>query len=219
MSNGEKSRCITGISCGLTCISSLKRCLKDLPEGVQPGVSWARDEIQKRKERPKRGGGQSVDRDSIDKEKLRNRISQWRKENGLSDDASMQHDATHVLLRDYLGKSSEQIAGLLGGTGKGPSVVEEIMADVFSNMSRYSRRELKDYIDGTQIYINPTLKNDIERSIRLSENLGFVKPEDSISVNRDRVVRGMERLFKKVSERGDFEDFLYTVRNWPFAKG
>lgn len=159
----------------------------------------------------RRGRGQSLDGKAIDIEKLRSRIYDWRRANGLyttNIGTSLdRHDASHVLIKDYLGKSSEQIAKLIGLSGKGPSVLEEILADTMDNYPS-SGRPSKSWLTN-MIYqsIKITAGTDLRESGSSLESLGALR------TNPDRAVSTIVKYFTAMSNRPDFDKFIETLQH------
>lgn len=202
-----RKRCEKGKSCGETCIDRHKGCPLELGKPVSSGTSELRDKIQERPSR--RGKGQSLDGENINFKELDKRVNKWRKALGLysPDDIPPGHDESHMLLRDYMGKSSQQIAKLLGGKGKGPSVLEEIFVDVVERMARFKGSDKR-----SEFLSSEKLREEIIRSIGVSDKLGFVPSSSPLRQNQDRVVNSIIRVMRTMGQRDDFDKFMETLR-------
>lgn len=191
-------------------------------EKDSPGLGQSRGELWdkirgaakvKEGSREKRGKGQSLEGEALNTERLKERVREWRRKMKLKDvniDLYIDHhDATHILVRDYLGKSSEKIAGLLRLKGKGPSVLEEAFVDVLdSRLSPTGRQKIRfnsktDLAVGLEFY----------KTLEISRSLGFADSDDSDRIfrNRGRISKTLTRLFKVMSERPDFDQFIETL--------
>lgn len=202
-----RKRCSKGKSCGDTCIDRHKGCPLELGKQVSSGTSELRDKIQSS---PKvKDRGQSVDGENINFKELDKRVNKWRKSLGLysPDDIPPGHDESHVLLRDYMGKSSQQIAKLLGGSGKGPSVLEEIFVDVVERMARFKSKDKR-----SEFLSSDKLREEIVRSIGISDALGFVPGSSPLKRSQDRTVNSVIRVMRAMGQREDFDKFMETLR-------
>lgn len=202
-----RKRCSKGKSCGETCIERGKGCPLELGEQVSSGTSELRDSIQK--SRPAKDKGQSLDGEKINFKELDKRVNKWRKSLGLysPDDIPPGHDESHVLTRDYMGKNSQQIAKLLGGSGKGPSVLEEIFVDVVERMARFKSKDKR-----SEFLSSDKLREEIIRSIGISDRLGFVPESSPLKRSQDRTVNSIIRVMRTMGQREDFDKFMETVR-------
>lgn len=226
-----KRKCNTGRSCGATCISRDFICRKGLPTPVSGSLGKVRSNIIE-VERKKRGGGQSLDGENLDKNKLLNRVDKWIKDRNLTPPGEVmdaltayQHDATHLLLKDYLGKSSEQLARLSSPLTKGISLTEEAfvtaiegLLNPFSGWTSYNRRDKykpfsysADREIVSKFLSSAEFKKAIENAIKAdAEDFGL---RDSREYgNRVRISNGIARILRRASERPDFYDFLNTVQ-------
>lgn len=156
----------------------------------------------------KRGGGQSLEGSNLDTALLKERVREWRKDLKLPDVPGIDaHDSAHILVRDYLGKTSEQISRFLGLKGRGPSVLEEILVGVFeSEIIAYRNGRVK--FDKSN---EARLRDVIDRFILISKNMGFVPPKHTLSRNKDRITNTLVKYFNAVSNRPDFDQFLDTL--------
>lgn len=191
------SKCNKGKPCGVTCIDSSKRCRATLPPEV-------RETFAKVQAGSKRGQGQSLEGSDLDFDKLHNRALTWAKENNLGDPEDVQpgHDETHVLVRDYLGKSAKAIGALIGEPSKGgPTNFEEVLVEAFETLARSPRTDKSEFFPSTA-----------DQSFGLSRNLG-VLPKDHL-YNRDpeRAVNVAVKYLYAISRREDFDLFLETVK-------
>lgn len=158
----------------------------------------------------KRGRGQSLDGTRVDVKKLLKRVDAWQKEHNLnSDSVAIFHDCVHILLRDYLGKSSSQISRLLGDISKSTSVAEEVFADSFSNLASGKQSP---WTSKSKFLASETIRKEIKSSLRLSADLGYLGPDSYTSRNMDRVVDRFEKMFQVMAKRRDFESFLVTLQ-------
>jgi hypothetical protein len=174
---------------------------------VSSGTTEVRDKIQSS---PRvRDKGQSLDGENINFKELDKRVNKWRKSLGLysPDDIPPGHDESHTLLRDYMGKSSEQIAKLLGGSGKGPSVLEEIFVDVVERMARFKAKEKR-----SEFLSSDKLREEIMRSIGISDRLGFVPSSSPLKRSQDRAVNSIIRVMRTMAKNEDFDKFIDTIR-------
>lgn len=202
-----KKRCGKGVPCGEACIERDKYCSLELGPRVSLGTSKLKSAIEEPK--VKRDRGQSLDGEKVDFKKLDKRVNKWRKSLGLysPDDVPPGHDESHVLLRDYMGKSSQQIAKLLGGAGKGPSVLEEIFVDIAERLSLFKDR------DGRSNFISSDkLREEVARSIGLSNKLGFISENSPLIRSQDRSVNSILRVIKTMSAQSDFDQFMQTLK-------
>jgi hypothetical protein len=168
--------------------------------------SKVRSDAAERRANGKRGGGQSLDGKSLDVERLRGRIRDWRAENNLKTDniatSIDRHDASHVLIKDYLGKSSEQIARLVGLSGKGPSILEEILADVMDSYPSSGKVERSD------------LLSKIKRSIKYTVGQDYdIAYEGGGTHLSPRTLSTIAKYFMAMSERSDFGKFIETLHH------
>lgn len=204
-----KEGCQKGKPCGSSCIERSKKCKKSLAPGLSKKIKTVVGTVTGRPNI--RAGGQSLQGNNLDYEELDRRTSEWLKSLGLDPDfAAPGHDETHVLVRDYMGKTSEQIARLLGGKGKGPSILEEIFVEVIEDLTR-KPRDLR-YLFFKSSGEKTGLVSSIEGSISVSAAMGFISKEDPIYKNQERTINSIRRLFLKMSEREDFDTFLDTVK-------
>lgn len=152
----------------------------------------------------RRARGQSLEGSDLDYPKLKDRARQWAKENGLGDpdDVLPGHDETHILVRDYLGKTSQALGALMGERSKGgPTNFEEVLVEAFENLSRKPNQDTAELFP-----------RSIQETFSLSKNLG-VLPENHL-YNRDpqRATAVSVRYLKAITERPDFNQFLLTVK-------
>ena len=202
-----RKRCSKGKSCGDTCIDRHKGCPLELGGQVSEGTSELRDKIQS--SRPAKDRGQSLDGENINFKELDKRVNKWRKSLGLysPDDIPPGHDESHVLLRDYMGKSSQQIAKLLGGSGKGPSVLEEIFVDVVERMARFKGKDKR-----SEFLSSDKLREEVIRSIGISDKLGFIPGGSPLKMSQDRAVNSIMRVMRTMGQMEDFDKFMETLR-------
>lgn len=205
---GKRDRCLKGKSCSATCISSWKQCLVEMSGTVSSFVGRLRGNLGEGTGR--RGLGQSLDGENIDTKKLDRRVDAWRKENGLQAVRNLKnvagHDETHVLVSDYFGRSTRQIAKLMGGLGRGPSVLEEAFVNVVETLLDKSPKERKAFLT------SDLAKSLLKRHFTTLNSL-YPSPENKRLVeNSDRVINSFLRVFSKLESRKDFDTFLKTVK-------
>lgn len=199
-------------------VTALERLDNKFEKG-NPGLGQSRNELwdkmrdaagRKKGRGEKRGRGQSLEGEALDTERLKDRVREWRRKMNLTDiklDLYMDHhDATHVLVRDYIGKSSEKIAGLLGLKGKGPSVLEEMFVDVLDSRLSSTGRQKVRFSAKTEMEVGL----EVYKSLEISRGLGFAD-SDRIHRNRRRISNNVVRYFKVMSERPDFDQFINTL--------
>lgn len=152
----------------------------------------------------RRARGQSLEGADLDYPKLKDRARRWAKENGLGDpdDVLPGHDETHVLVRDYLGKTSQALGSLMGEKSKGgPTNFEEVLVEAFENLSRNPKADT-----------GKLFPESIRETFSLSKNLG-VLPDNHL-YNRDpqRATSVSVRYLEEITKRPDFAQFLLTVK-------
>lgn len=152
----------------------------------------------------RRAKGQSLEGSALDYPKLKQRARDWVRENNLGspDDVQPGHDETHVLVRDYLGKSGKALGALLGESSKGgPTNFEEALVEAFETLSRNPKLDRKNLFP-----------DSVVETFSLSRNLGVLPKEHLFNRNAQRAVDVTVRYLDKISQRSDFDQFLSTVK-------
>jgi hypothetical protein len=181
---------------------SFTRC--ERPNGTFYGTSG---QCRKGKETtpvPRRAKGQSLEGADLDYPKLKQRARDWIRENNLGspDDVQPGHDETHVLVRDYLGKSGRALGALLGEPSEGgPTNFEEALVEAFETLSRNPKLDRKSLFP-----------DSVVETFSLSRNLGVLPKEHLFNRNAQRAVDVTVRYLDKISQRPDFNLFLQTVK-------
>lgn len=152
----------------------------------------------------RRATGQSLEGADLDYPKLKDRARQWAKENGLGDPDDVQpgHDETHILVQDYLGKTSKALGKLLGEKSEGgPTNFEEVLVEAFETLSRIPGIDKKTFFQKTT-----------KESFDLSRSLG-VLPKDHMYVREpEKAISACTKYLEAISRRPDFNRFLSTVK-------
>lgn len=152
----------------------------------------------------RRAGGQSLEGADLDYPQLKERARNWAKDNGLGDPDDVQpgHDETHILVQDYLGKTSKALGKLLGEKSDGgPTNFEEVLVEAFEILARFPKTNKSEYFPETA-----------ERSFGLSRNLGVLPSNHLYNRDPQRAVGLSVRYLNAVSKRDDFDQFLLTVK-------
>jgi hypothetical protein len=140
----------------------------------------------------------------LDFEKLHQRAITWAKENGLGSPEDVQpgHDETHVLVRDYLGKSAKAIGALIGEPSKGgPTNFEEVLVEAFEDINRFPKIDKEEFF-----------RRSANDSFGLSERLGVLPPDHLYRRDPKKAVGIAVRYLNAISKREDFNQFLLTVK-------
>jgi hypothetical protein len=196
--------CQKGKPCGATCITRLKICISEMPQPTQSPLTTTRDKIQE----GKRGGGQSLEGKDLDVKRLVDRVGKWQDEHGLRKEFTDGHDETHLLYRDYLGKSSEQIAALMGFKGKGPSMTEEMFVTSIEELAKLPKEQRSGFLRSDQFLQG--LYFQLSFAINLF-GADILKEEPSFLYRQERVINSTIRILERMIQRPDFDKFAETV--------
>lgn len=219
---GKKDRCRKGKSCSATCISSWKQCLVEMSDSVSSSLREVKTRVQKRtdsiksklglqvkEETKRRGVGQSLDGKALDNEKLAKRVDEWRKKNSLKkiDDIknASGHDETHVLIGDYLGRTTKQLANLIGASGTGPSVIEEAFVNTVETLLGKTPKERKQFLQSQEI------KSLLKRHFTFLNQMYPTEENKRLLDRSDRVINSFLRVMNRLEQRRDFNQFMQTV--------
>lgn len=197
-------KCEKGKPCGATCISRLKICISEMPQPAQSPITKTRDKI----EGSKRGGGQSLEGKDLDVKRLVDRVKAWQDEHGLRKEFTGGHDETHILYRDYMGKSSEQIAALMGFKGKGPSLTEENFVTSLEQLVKLPKDKRAAYLRSDEFLQG--LYFQLSYAINLF-GADILKEEPSFLFRQERVINSTIRILERMLQRPDFDKFMETI--------
>jgi len=167
--------------------------------------------------------GQSLEGDNLDLKQLDQRVEAWKIELGLidqpefpprnvtmSEGAIRFHDRSHILVQDYLGKSSYDLREVYGETSL-PPVYEELLTFFFSKVIHHPE-------------LNPEIKTSSEvlkEDIVLMKHLGYINNKSIFIQNMSTISVELGESYKKFVAQKDFPLFRQTLlasthdcKNW-----
>lgn len=157
--------------------------------------------------------GQSLDADCLDLELLDHRVLRWKTELGLldqpefpprniriTDDGVRFHDRSHILVQDYLGKTSQDFCKVYKENSL-PSVYEELLTFFCAKIAHHPNDDPKNKTDPA------TVRDDIF----LMKHLGYLS-NDSILIKKiSTISREIGRDFQQLIGKKDFQIFKATL--------
>ena len=157
--------------------------------------------------------GQSLDGNNLDLNLLDRRVSEWKTELGLfdqpefpprnvkmSEGAIRFHDRSHILVQDYLGKSSYDLQETYGETSL-PPVYEELLTFFFSKLVHHPESD-------------PEKKTTLEvlrKDILLMKHLGYITDDSVFIEDMAYVSRELREFYLKTINKKDFALFKETL--------
>jgi hypothetical protein len=171
--------------------------------------------------------GQSLEGDNLDLEQLDRRVEAWKIELGLidqpefpprnvtmSEGAIRFHDRSHILVQDYLGKSSYDLREVYGETSL-PPVYEELLTFFFSKVIHHPE-------------LNPEMKTTpdiLRKDILLMRHLGYITNDSNFILNISTISTELSEFYRRIVTQGDFPLFRQTLlastrdcENWETLK-
>jgi hypothetical protein len=157
--------------------------------------------------------GQSLDGNALDLDLLDSRVQQWKEELGLihqpefppknvkiSDDGVKFHDRSHILVQDYLGKTSYDFREIFEEKSA-PSVYEEILAFFCAKVTHHPD------IDPRIKTTRETIKSDI----LLMEHLGYLESDSRFIRERFKISGEIGASLSDMVDLDDFPLFRKTL--------
>ena len=157
--------------------------------------------------------GQSLDGDLLDLALLDERVEEWKAELGLLDQPEFPprnvtmsegsirfHDRSHILVQDFLGKSSYDLQGFCGESSL-PPVYEELLTFFFSKVIHRPDED-------------PEKKTTLEvlrEDILLMRHLGYITDDSVFIEDMPHVSRELRECYLKLLKREDFLLFKETL--------
>ena len=157
--------------------------------------------------------GQSLDGDSLDTFLLDSRVHEWKTSLGLYHQENFPpknfpinkmgekfHDRSHVLIQDYLGKSSEDL-GRVYDEVSSPSIFEETLtffcAQVTHNPS-----------EGPAKWVT---KEAVVKDFLFLEHIGYVTEDSVYHRNQEVMAHSVSSYLQGLVSQPDFERFRFTL--------
>lgn len=157
--------------------------------------------------------GQAFEGSSLDKTRLDQRVEKWKVELGLieqpefppkttkmSEGSIRYHDRSHILVQDYLGRTSYELQAFFQETSN-PPVFEELLTYFFSKVTH---RPSTDPVTFTS---PPILCGDIF----LMRHLGYIDNSSIFIQEMPRVSVEIDSIYRGLIGRSDFSKFIDTL--------
>lgn len=157
--------------------------------------------------------GQAFDGVKLDLTLLDQRVEKWKVELGLldqpefpprnvtmSDDAIRFHDRSHILVQDYLGKSSYDLQEFYGETSL-PPVYEELLTFFFSKVVHHPNSDPE---EKTTLEV---LKDDIF----LMRHLGYITDDSVFIKDIHHISQELQEFYRRVIKEENFAPFKETL--------
>jgi len=157
--------------------------------------------------------GQSLDGDSLDLALLDSRVCKWKSELGLLNQPEFPprnikitesgirfHDRSHILVQDYLGKSSQEMAATYAESSL-PSVYEEILTYFCAKLTHHPDLDPSEKID-------PAIA---ESDIYLMKHLGYLEDSSIFIKKVSKLSRKISDDLRTISSQEDFPWFRNTL--------
>jgi hypothetical protein len=157
--------------------------------------------------------GQSLDGENLDLDLLDRRVSEWKAELGLfnqpefpprnvkmSEGAIRFHDRSHILVQDYLGKSSYDLRETYGETSL-PPVYEELLTFFFSKVIHHSNSDPE---EKTRLEV-------LREDILLMKHLGYITDDSVFIEDIACLSRELREFYLEIINKKDFALFKETL--------
>lgn len=162
--------------------------------------------------------GQSLDREALDVSLLDSRVDVWKNSLGLYHQANFPpknfpvnkmgekfHDRSHILVQDYLGKTSEDFRKVYEEDSN-PSIYEEVLTYFCAKITHKPNENV------SALTTVDSLKNDF----KFLKHIGYIEPGSVFEVKEEEIAHTMSFFLKSVSSSEDFGLFHATllVSSW-----
>jgi len=157
--------------------------------------------------------GQAFEGDGLNIELLDERVFAWKVELGLieqpefppktvtmSEGSIRYHDRSHILVQDYLGKSSYDLQSYFEETSE-PPVFEELLTYFFSKVAHRPQVDPMTYIS----------LSVISEDIFLMRHLGYIDTNSIFITNLEEVSLRIVEYYRQIATREDFYTFIGTL--------
>lgn len=157
--------------------------------------------------------GQSLDGNRLDLALLDRRVEAWKTELGLHDQPEFPprnvtmsegairfHDRSHILVQDYLQKSSYELREQYEETSL-PPVYEELLTYFFSKVIHNPELDPKE----------KTTPEVLKSDFLLMQHLGYIDSDSVFVKNIQNISAEIGRFYREVIEWDDFHSFKSTL--------
>jgi hypothetical protein len=165
--------------------------------------------------------GQSLDGEALDVSLLDSRVRVWKESLGLYHQTDFPpknfpvnemgekfHDRSHILIQDYLGRTSEEFR-LVYNEDSNPSIYEEVLTYFCAKITHKPEESLD-----KKITVD-VLTDDFG----FLKHIGYVKPDSVFETKKEEVAHDMSSFLKSVVSSEDFKLFhqtlLFATRDCP----
>ena len=157
--------------------------------------------------------GQSLDGEALDASLLDSRVKTWKESLGLYHQTDFPpknfpvnkmgerfHDRSHILIQDYLGKTSEDFR-LVYNEDSNPSIYEEVLTYFCAKITH------KPNDDVSTLTTIDSLRDDFG----FLKHIGYVKPDSVFDLRKEEVARTMSSSLRSIVSSDDFNLFHQTL--------
>ncbi len=157
--------------------------------------------------------GQSLDGDSLDTTLLDSRVHKWKNSLGLYHQENFPpknfpinkmgekfHDRSHILIQDYLGKTSEEFGKIYGETSS-PSLFEEILTFFCAQLTH------KPSSDPSVL----VTKQEVIKDFLFLEYIGYITENSIYRQNQETMAHEISAYLQDLIRKPDFNLFRFTL--------
>jgi len=110
------------------------------------------------------------------------------------------HDRSHLLLQDYVGKTSEDFQ-LIYGESSSPSILEEILTYFCAQLVNSPGREISTL----------TTLSKVKENINFMRHIGYIDEDSFFLRQKEEIAEDIQEIFVSLSSSKDFLEFKQTL--------